>query len=254
MSASTPSPRLSEQVAQFKAACLGSRVAILLAVFTATAFLIGVLTPPRSGPFCTGACIAYPYSNAAQFVPRDFIWMLPGILLAPLFVVLDACMHTCAQKGVKHLTLLSLCFASISAAILMLDYFIELEVVQPSLLHAETDGVTLLTQYNPHGIFIALENLGYLSLSAAFLFAGAAFPLERGIPAALRCVFAAAAMLSFAAFAAMSLAYRAEIGYRFEITVITIDWTTLIVSSVLLAVHFRRLARKLQVGDAPTHV
>jgi hypothetical protein len=50
----------------------------------------------------------------------------------------------------------------------------------------ETDGLALFTQYDPHGFFIALENLGYLILSAAFLFVGAAFGranrLERSIP------------------------------------------------------------------------
>lgn len=32
-------------------------------------------------------------------------------------------------------------------------------------MHGETEGITLLTQYNAHGIFIALEELGYLLMS-----------------------------------------------------------------------------------------
>jgi hypothetical protein len=33
--------------------------------------------------------------------------------------------------------------------------------MQPSLLKGETEGLTLFLQYNPDGIFIALEDLGY---------------------------------------------------------------------------------------------
>jgi hypothetical protein len=29
-------------------------------------------------------------------------------------------------------------------------------------MNGETDGLSILTQYNPHGIFIALEEIGYL--------------------------------------------------------------------------------------------
>jgi hypothetical protein len=32
-------------------------------------------------------------------------------------------------------------------------------------MHGETEGITLLTQYNAHGIFIVLEELGYLLMS-----------------------------------------------------------------------------------------
>ncbi|HEX8713060.1 MAG TPA: hypothetical protein VF730_14370 [Terracidiphilus sp.] len=243
-----------DKLAEYKAACSGTWTAMLLALLTITTFVIGLATPPRSGPFCTGTCIAYPYSDAAQFVPGDFIWMVPGILLAPIFVVITVCIHACAQKYAQHWTLLAVCCASVAAAIITSDYFIQLEVVQPSLSRAETIGVALFSQYNPHGVFIALEDLGYLVLSAAFFFAGAAFPLVRGISAALRCSFVAAAVLSFGTFAAMSLAYRLEIGFSFEIMVITIDWTTLIVSSVLLAIHFRRLARRLEAGVGQAHV
>jgi hypothetical protein len=37
------------------------------------------------------------------------------------------------------------------------DYFIQLTVVQPSVLQGKVDGLLLWSQYNPHGIFIALE-------------------------------------------------------------------------------------------------
>lgn len=233
---------------QANVAHLGYGAAILLAALTLMAFGIGLFTPPHSGPFCTGPCIAYPYSDAAQFVPRDFVWMAPGILLTPVFLVAMACIHACAEKGKQHLTLIALCFAAISAAIITLDYAIQLAVIQPSLLRAETEAVAIFSQYNPHGIFIALEDLGYLVLSAAFAFVGAAFPLVRGIPRTLHWTFLSGGILSFASFIGLSWGYGLNMGLVFEIAIISIDWTVLIVSGVLLSIYFRRLARRARIA------
>lgn len=243
---------LTERNGQVNAARLGHWTALLLTLLTAAAFGIGLLTPPRSGPFCAGPCIAYPYSDAAQFVPRDFLWMAPGILLMPLFVVLAACIHACVAKPRQHLTLIALCFASISAAIITLDYFIQLQAVQPSLLHAEADSLAIFSQYNPHGIFIALEDLGYLMLSVAFVFVSAAFPIVRGISGILRSTFLGGGLLSFGSFIVLCMRYGLDLGFVFEITVISIDWSVLIISGILLIIYFRRLDRALQTDKAPT--
>lgn len=64
---------------------------------------------------------------------------------------------------------IGLSFSIISATILLIDYFVQISVIQPSLLQGETEGIAILTQYNPHGIFIALEEIGYLMMSLSFL-------------------------------------------------------------------------------------
>lgn len=38
------------------------------------------------------------------------------------------------------------------------------------MLKGQTEGIPLLTQYKGHGIFIALEELGFILMSIAFLF------------------------------------------------------------------------------------
>jgi hypothetical protein len=53
--------------AQTEGARLGRWIAPLLAVAAASAFALGITTPPRSGPFCVGQCIVYPYTDASQF-------------------------------------------------------------------------------------------------------------------------------------------------------------------------------------------
>ena len=60
-------------------------------------------------------------------------------------------------------------FAAMSALVLSADYFIQVSVIQPSLLSGETEGIALLTQFNPHGIFIVLEEMGFLLMSISFV-------------------------------------------------------------------------------------
>jgi hypothetical protein len=45
---------------------------------------------------------------------------------------------------------------------------------------------------------------------------------------------------AFAAYVALSLIYGRDLEYHFEVAVITINWTLLIVARVLLSVWFRR--------------
>lgn len=243
MSSQPASTEDVEGAAPYTAARLGFWIAVALAVLTATAFALGMATPPRSGPFCTGPCIAYPYTSAAPFFPRDYLWMYPGMLLTPLFLLLVACIHCGVEDGRKVLSLIALCFASIAAAIITVDYMVQIEVIAPSLLKGEMDGVALFTQYNPHGVFIALEDLGYLMLSAAFFFTGAALSRATRLESAIRWIFLGSSLLAFAGYLVFSWHFGPSLGYRFEITVIAIDWTVLVVAGVLLSIYFRRIHR-----------
>jgi hypothetical protein len=228
---------------------LGFWSAVLTAVIAAVMFAAGVLTPARSGPFCTGSsCITYPYVNGlASFVPTDYIWLYPGFLLAPVFVVLMACIHHFAPDRKKVFSQIGLSFALIYACVITTDYFIQLVVVEPSILKGETAGLSLFTQYNPHGIFIGLEGLGYLMMSMALLFAAVVLAGGR-LESAVRWLFVASFVLAVGSLVALSL-----LGYDilvFEVTILTINWTVLIVSGALLSVVFRR-ASTLHAGIDP---
>jgi hypothetical protein len=245
--AQSPAMQVPGGVSEGNAPRLGFWTAILLAALAATAFALGIATPPRSGPYCLGNCIAYPYTDAVQFVPRDYFWVAPALLLLPAFLVLAGCIHPCIPDARRHLSLIGLCFASIAATIISLDYFVQFQVLEPSLVKGETSALSLFTQYNPHGFFIALEDLGYLMLSAAFLFIGAAFPGINRLGRAIRWVFLVPAVLAFASFFGMSWHFGFNIEYRFEVAVITIIWTALLVLGVMLAVFFRRGGSELTV-------
>ncbi len=218
---------------------LGFWSSVLTAVVAGTFFVLGVTTPARSGPFCQGgSCIAYPYaSGLASFVPADYIWLYPGFLLAPIFVVLVACIHRYSPTDKKVFSQIAQSFALIYATVITLDYFLQFFVVEPSILSGETAGLSLFTQYNPHGIFIAFEGLAYLMMSVAFLFMAPVFGGGR-LERAIRWLFAAGFVLAVSALAILSL-LRYDI-VAFEVTILLINWIVLISSGILMSVFFKR--------------
>jgi hypothetical protein len=216
------------------------------AVFAAAAFAVGLATPPRSGPYCPTACVTYPYTDVASFVPGDYLWMYPATLTALTFVILMTCIHHYAAADKKTFSHVGLGFALISAVLLGADYFIQLAVMQPSLLNGDVDGLSLFSQYNPHGIFVALEDLGYLMMSVAFLFAGAAFVGRTKIERAVRWIFILSALAAIAAIVGLSLVFGKNLEYRFEVVVLSINWSVLIVTGLLLSLLFRRVRSKTE--------
>ena len=222
---------------------LGFWIAILTAVAAAAALVIAVTTaPPRSGPFCMlDSCITYPYTDAAIFVSNDYLWMYPAFLMSLLFVVLVICIHHYTSADKRVFSQVALSFAVISATVHTVNYFIQLAVIQPSLLKGELQGLSLFSQYNPHGIFIALEDAGYLMMGVAFLFIALVFSrrkrLENGY------IFIISSMLAVGSLILIALVYGSDLEYRYEVVVIVIVWITLIVSGALLSLFFKRAGR-----------
>lgn len=215
--------------------------AVLTSVLTASTFALAIATPPRSGPFCTmHSCVTAPYTDVAAFFPRDYLWMYPALLVTSLFVVFMACIHQYASADKKLFSLIGMCFAVIATTVIMIDYFIQLIVIQPSLLKGETNGLSLVSQYNPHGIFIALEALGYLMMSVAFVFAASIFGGYDWLERTVRWLFIAGFTLAVGLLIVLSLLYGNDLDYRFEVVVIAIDWTVLIIAGALVSVIFKR--------------
>ena len=130
------------------------------------------------------------------------------------------------------------------AVVILVDYFLQLTVVLPSLQAGQTDGLSPFTQYDPHGLFIALESLGYALLTTALLFAAAAFAGARA-ERAIRWLFVSSFVLMVAAFVGLAI-LRGDL-VAFEVTVLSITWIVLILSGALLAVVFRRAGHALGV-------
>jgi hypothetical protein len=108
-------------------------------------------------------------------------------------------------------------------------------------LSGETAGLALFTQYNPHGILVALESLAYLIMNGAFLFVAAVFAGGR-LERALRWLYVASFVAALGSFVGLSL-----LGYSivtFEVAIITINCIVLIVSGSLLSVVFKRAGQQ----------
>jgi hypothetical protein len=240
----------SGQVAASRGAIrLGFWAAILAAACTVAFAVVGVATPARSGPFCTSACVPSPYVDVARFIPGDYLWLIPGFLLAPIFVVLVACIHSYAAESKKGLTRIALSFALVYAMVIMVNYFTQFTVVVPSLQSGETQGLSLFTQYNPHGFFIALEALAYLMMTVALLFAAPVFAGGR-VERVIGGLFVLTFILGIGSFVGLWLLRHDLVA--FEVTILMIDWLALIVGGALLAIVFRRAGRLVSLRDVPT--
>ena len=217
----------------------GFWVAVLTAAVAGVFAVTAVLTPARSGPFCQTSCVPAPYVNVAQFIPGDYLWLIPGLLLAPIFVALVAVIHACADVKARVFSRIAMTFAVIYAVVITINCFVQFTVVWPSLQSGETQSLSLFTQYNPHGFFIALEVLAYLAMSAAFVAAAPVFDRGR-LELSVRWLFAVSFVASTAAVVGLWLVGKDLIAL--EVTVLMINWVVLIVGGGLLSVVFRRRA------------
>jgi hypothetical protein len=227
---------------------VGMWAAAATAALAAVSFGVAATTPPRTGPFAApGTAIAYPYSTAAQYVPRDFIWMYPAILMMLAFLVLAVCVRERAVGGGKVLGAIGSSLSAVAFTVIGLDYFIQLRTVQPALLRGELDGLAILSQYNPHGVFIALEEFGFLVMGLSFAFLALALG-SSGLERTTRWVFLVSSALMVAAFVGMSVYFGFGLEYRFEVAAITIGWFALMISGAMLVFVFRRQAQERPVG------
>ncbi len=96
--------------------------------------------------------------------------MYPASLLSLVYYVLMVSIHYFAPAERKVFSQLGISCALISTATIVIDYFLQLSVIQPSVVLGETDGIALLSQFNPHGVFIVLEEIGFLMMSLSMLF------------------------------------------------------------------------------------
>ena len=224
--------------------CTGSRgalrfgysIASSIAGVTVVAFALALTALPNDVP--------YPFSSdvIAEQWPGDYVWMYPAMLVMLLFVALLVSVHEYAAPRRKVFSLLGVCLATIAAAVLLIDYFIQVTVMQPSLEKGQLDGWAILTQYNPNGVFIALEELGYFLMSLALACVAPVFRQGSRIERTIRWLFVGSFAAVCAAFVAVFAALGIDRGDLFEIIVISIVWLTLIVAGPLVAVVLRRAA------------
>lgn len=213
---------------------------ILLAVITLITFGFALTAIPVSGAFCPGDCIEYPYLDTLSQFPKDYLWMFLATILILIYLIFIISVHFHAQEKLKIYSHISLAFALISSIVLLVCYFIQFSVIPASLLNGETEGITILTQYNPHGVFVALEEFGYLMMSFSFLFLAPVFAGNNGLEKAIRWIFMIAFVLTMISFVIVTVKHGIVRKDRFEVIVISINWLVLITNGVLISIVFKK--------------
>lgn len=237
---SDDNPGASTELSTTTSNLVGLYSAILTVVITVVTFSLAITAIPNSGAFCSENCFEYPYVDTLSQFPQDYLWMPFAMLLVVVYVVLVVSIHAYAAQHKKIYSQIGLSFALIAAGILLSDYLIQFSVVPASLMNQETDGIALVNQYNPHGIFIVLEELGYLLMSLSFVFLAPVFSDQSRLAAVVRWVFMAGFVLTMLFLTVISISYGLDRMDRFEVAVISIDWLVLIINGVLLSLLFRR--------------
>lgn len=233
---------------QFSNAKFGYYCAVTTTVLTVITFGIAICTPPLSGPFCQGACLQYPYTDSMNRFPRDYFWMYPAIILSFSYLAMMLSIHQITRIEKKLYSMISVSFAVMSALVLSVDYFIQVSVIPPSLLAGETDGLALISQFNPHGIFIVLEELGFLFMMFSFFVLLPVFSGTNSLEKAIRWTVILGCACTIVSFILISLLYGINREYRFEIAVISIVWIELIVLGILFTRHFKRLEQNSKIS------
>lgn len=226
---------------------VGFYTAIFTVIMTVITFGFAITAIPISGANCGDLCIEYPYLNTLSQFPKDYLWMPLAIILTLSYLVLMVSIHVYASNQRKIFSQIGLSFALLATMVLVGDYFVQFSVVPISLMSGETEGITLLTQYNAHGVFIVLEELGYLLMSLSFLFMAPVFINKNRLEAAVRWVFIISFLLTVLALTLISINYGLDRQDRFEVAVISIDWLVLIVNGILLSIVFKQQLREKKI-------
>ncbi len=217
----------------------GWYISIITTLLTVITFGIAISTPPLSGPFCAGSCFEYPFTDITSRFPRDYYWMYFAMVLMLLYLAMIITVHQTVANEKKHFSLIGVAFAIMATLVLFSDYFIQVSVIQPSLLAGETDGISILSQFNPHGIFIVLEEIGFLFMVISFLCLMPTFTDNNANQKAIKWTSIISLTLTIVSFLLISIIHGINREYRFEVAVISITWIELITISFLYARYFK---------------
>lgn len=210
-------------------------ISILLAISSISALVTAlVMAPPRSGPFCqVSECVTYPYTDAAAYVPNDYVWMYPAIVMCLVFFawVVSILWRHGVSGSLAGIVAIGL--TGMSVITLLLTYGIQLLVMQPALLLGETDSLSAWSQYNPHGLFIALESAGnwLAALALVALAVAASTPGSRLQWIQRVCLVSGVVIVGL--LPVLAAIYRTDLAYRFEVFSISILWPTLAILGIL---------------------
>jgi len=102
--------------------------------------------------------------------------------------------------------------------------------------------MALFTQFNPHGLFIVAEEIGFIVMILSLFCLIPVFSSDNLLEKSIKWTLRMGLLLCGLSFTVISLIYGIQREYRFEVVVISIAWIELILSGILFAGYFRKLA------------
>jgi hypothetical protein len=213
---------------------------LLLSLLTLLAFGLAMMAIPPSGPHCPENCMEYPFSGLLLYFPRDYYWMYVTVFQLFAFVIFMVSNHYVVSVEKKLFTSISIAFALVSANVLLIAYFTQFSVVPVSMMKGETEGIALITQYNENGLFIAMEELGFICMSIALLFLGFAFSGRKKPERTIRFILMIPFVVTVASFLLYSITYGLFRSYRFEVAAISVNWLVIIVVGLLIGIYRKK--------------
>ena len=243
----------------------GFVVSSLTSLSTLTTFGLAIIAVPPTGPFCipdySNTCIdgIYRQENHEKllaFWPHDYYWIFSALFQLLFYLGFIVAVHQDTCEARKVFSLLALSLSVMTCMVLFVCYFLQLAIIQPTLLldadaSTSLDSISIMTMYNDHGAFIALEETGYLFMCLSFL--SLSFTLVPGktdqpknMDFLLRTILRLAGISGALALPWIVYAYGWDRSYRYEVVIITIDWLTLIAVGALWAFRFREQHHRQQ--------
>lgn len=211
-------------------AMLGFASAVLAAVLTAVFVALAVAYPGNEWRGIEAYANAFRTSDVAQLVPV--------LLLTPVIIVLVASIYASAPEARRVFGQIGLVFAAVYAAIISVNYAIQLLVVRLNVLAGDLEGLALVAMPNRRGLFVALETVGYgffglMALAVAAVFAGT------GLLSWIRGMYLATGVTGVAG-AAGALADRPIV----MLTGFGLSLLAFLAAATLTSFYFRRLKRE----------
>lgn len=227
----------------------GIYASISLTILTVITFVFAMAAIPSSGPYCPDNCMSYPFPDILSYYPRDYYWMYLAVFQLFAYIIFVVTNHFIASPEKRMYSFISIAFALISTTVLLIAYFTQFTVIPISVMKGETDGIALLTQYNGHGIFIALEELGYITMSISFLFLAPVFSFNSRIEKSIRIILIVQFVLNLFSFISYAIKFGIDRSYRFEVSTITINWILIIVITILTSLHLKKLINRTELRN-----
>lgn len=243
---------MNEEIKNVNNLRVGFFSSLLLTILTIIGFGFAMIAIPPSGPYCPGNCMDYPYLDLLKYYPRDYLWMYIISFQLIIFMIFVIANHFNAEKDKKIYSFISVSLAIITTTVLLANYFIQYSVVPISMMKGQTEGISLLTQYNGYGIFIVLEELGFILMSLVFLFLSPLFTGKNRLEKVLKWTYAIPSVLVLLSFVFYAVKYGLDRDYRFEVAAITIDWLGTITIGIFSSIYFLNQIKITKNKEAQT--